>query len=121
MQIVAQREADEGGGYVFSSYLYMDSGQIINNDWNNIVITYDTSIDSFKIYTNGKEVSSYISPPTVYSKAVANESTDLTLGSGVAVDNILDEVRIYEKGLSQAEIEKHYAEGAQKRGLIVEK
>jgi len=87
------------------------------NEWNHIAATFNRS--SIRIYKNGKEITDEVESPQVQDKGVASSDFDLAF-SGIK-DDVIDEIRIYRVPLSSAQIQKHYAEGARKRGLAIEK
>lgn len=89
------------------------TGEVPNHQWSFLVGTYDGS--KSRAYLNGKEIWS------------ADQLRDIDAGTtywigtyqGVADRNHnfpgkIDEVRIYNRALSTAEIQKHYAEGLEK-------
>ncbi len=81
--------------------------------WHHYVGTYDGS--KMRIFVDGKEVGDSKSA----SGALWPSYLQVDIGS--MFDGFIDEVRIYSEGLSSAQIKKLYAEGAEKRGLLVEK
>jgi len=85
------------------------------NKWHHIVGTYDGS--EIKVFVNAEQSG----VTTDYTDGV-EVGTELYLGSGEwEPKNYLDEIRIYSRGLTSAQIKKLYVEGAKKRGLLVEK
>jgi len=92
----------------FSKQLYSDN----YNKWLNIVYTYDTISGYLKTYLNGQ-----ISDSTYCGKIVANTSNlDLNIGCGHSDDyrtyfnGYLDDVLVYNRGLSAIEINQIYTE-----------
>jgi len=85
------------------------------NEWTNIVVTDDTS--TAKMYINGKLVDEGPGQNTVIS-------TNLRFGTRYTNEGyfqgLMDDIRVYEQALSSAEIQKLYAEGAEKHDLFVE-
>lgn len=84
------------------------------NKWHHIVGTYNGS--EIKIFVNGKQSGD--------TADITGASFSLHAGFlhlGEEHSGFIDEVRIYSKGLTPAQIQKLYAEGARKRGLLVEK
>jgi len=86
------------------------------NTWSQLTMTYNGSL--IKVYLNGKEDGStpqsgdmFISPDTVKIGWGTPGLDQYFIG-------FIDDVRIYSEALSQAQIEKLYAEGARKRGLL---
>lgn len=94
---------------LFTKQLYTD----YYNKWINIVSTYDTISGYMKIYLNGQ-----ISDSTYCGKVVSNSSNlDLTIGcGGISADyrtffnGLIDDVLLYNRALSVAEINKIYNE-----------
>ena len=80
--------------------------------WHHFVGTYNGS--TMKIFIDGKEVGTPISASNETIRSTGNP-----LRIGRRADSSIDEVRIYEAGLSSSQIKKLYAEGAEKRGLLV--
>ena len=85
----------------------------IISGWHHIVGVYDGS--SIKIYINGSLDNSLshsgtvLAIPTVLTIGNLNPTNTAHLLGG-----LIDEVRIYNRALSAAEIQKHYAEGLEK-------
>ena len=74
------------------------------------------------MFIDGKEAC-----PSEPSIGVTKESPEpLRIGSYTDsgnvynLDGLIDEVRIYNEGLSSSQIKKLYVEGAEKRGLVIE-
>jgi len=88
--------------------------------WHHLLATYDAIAETIKIFLNGKEVS-FIDK--MKGKPVEDKSKSLYLGCKDGDKEfyygLMDEVRIYEESLTLAQIKKHYAEGAIKRGLLI--
>ena len=104
----------EVGGYMYRGWADI----FTNNQWIYIVLTRDVSKHSIKLYRNGidkGEGGSSWQDPSISSEPV-------TIGDGYAgagFHGIIDEVRIYNRVLTTAEIQKHYAEGAAKHGIVL--
>lgn len=91
-------------------------------NWVHAVATYDGS--SMKLYYNGKLESGQICRYLVgyvdnlLTGKIDTNNMPISIGrSGFGSDyfnGIIDEVRIYAKALTQAEIQKHYAEGLER-------
>ncbi len=86
--------------------------------WYHIVGTYNGS--EMKIFADGKEVGS----KKDLSGSIISNDQSLLIGAYSTIVplyfyGLIDEVRIYGEGISSAQIKKLYAEGAEKRGLVV--
>ncbi len=96
---------------------FSTAGEIKINEWNHAAATYNGST-TLKVYLNGKEIASEDDCP---GDGVYNEEP-LYLNLGFSFDATLyDEIKIYDASLSSSQIKKLYVEGAEKRGLLVEK
>jgi len=87
------------------------------NRWQHVAFSYDGA--TLKVYQDGKEVLSQSA-----SGAIGTNNEDLNIGAyrgGLNFAGKIDEVRLYPKALSSAEIQKHYTEGAIRLGLMAEK
>ena len=84
--------------------------------WYHIAATYSKydTVYKMKIYVDGQEKQT----KDVGAGPIATFNINLYLGQSLSGQ--LDNIRIYNQGLSLAEIQKHYAEGAKARGLVVE-
>lgn len=85
--------------------LNTDSGTLIENVWNHVVITYDkySGANNWKIYVNGK----------IVKMGTETEALDMTqfisakitvAGVGNCVDGYIDEFRIYNRAITTAEV-----------------
>lgn len=87
------------------------------NKWSHLVHTYDGAVG--KVYINSEQVCTYS-----YVGTIASTSTYLRIGAYSSTIYLfrgyIDEVKIYEKALGSAQIEKLYAEGTEKYGLLAE-
>ncbi len=95
------------------------SGFFKFGEWHFLVANYSGS--EIAIYLDGKEA---CQPET--SSGTADAGNELLrmgaytqLGGSYRLDGLIDEVRIYEEALTSAQIQKLYAEGAEKHGLLV--
>ncbi len=77
-------------------------------------MTYNGS--EIKMYINGKEISECTQDTS--GENIYSFGQDLRLG--YSVTGLLDEVRIYKVPLTEAEVWRHYVEGAKKRGIAIE-
>lgn len=86
---------------------------VILNTWYHVALTYNGSIAQF--YVNGNEIGSQDLTgniePTVENVRIGRYFDHYFTG-------IIDEVRIYNVGLTAAEIQKHYAEGLERYKLV---
>jgi len=86
------------------------------NTWQHYVGVYDGAY--VKLFLDGQLAGS-----TPATGNIANPSGGILIGqydlsSSHAAEGLIDEVRIYSRALSVGEIQKHYAEGAVKLGLV---
>ena len=104
----------------------LDSGAKVfeTERWYHIVGTYNGSV--MKLFVDGEEINK---KEGVSGTLIVNDQP-LLLGAYVTIlipfssyyyfRGWIDEVRVYGEGLGSAQIKKLYAEGAEKRGLVVE-
>lgn len=83
--------------------------------WTHIVTVYDGS--QAKLYINGELKSSYGGVSGAIDDVGDALSIGADSGSAYPFNGLIDEVRIYSKALSFAEIQKHYAKGLEKHQL----
>lgn len=88
------------------------------NEWHFLVATWNGS--QMKMFYDGKELCSKDSVASLLDGENTNSLRVGAYGSSYLVPGYIDEVRVYNKGLSLAQIQKLYAEGAEKRGLLAE-
>lgn len=104
----------EGGG----SGLYTVQRALLAQKWYHFVATYDGSF--MRIFIDTQEVGSgqAISPSGKIIKT--NPAGKLFIGGKSGnFDGLVDEVRIYGRALTSAEIQQHYAEEAKEHGLTL--
>lgn len=95
------------------------AGSIPMDKWSHVVITNDGS--KCQTYINGE-----LKTEITFGGSLVADSTPLYIGrnldggDGNYYRGIIDDVRIYSKALSSAQIQKLYAEGARERGLLAE-
>jgi hypothetical protein len=92
--------------YVWT-YVALEPGTVQNGVWQHIVITRDTATRTMKTYYNGVLTQTATYP----TDAVPTVSTSpLLIGSGYAgaFDGRIDDVRIYERPLTQSEVTEYY-------------
>jgi prepilin-type N-terminal cleavage/methylation domain-containing protein len=107
--------------YAIGSDFIVKSGAILKNDrWHHVAVSCDGHVSGSDctMFVDGKEVDS------------GEISSDIDLSGQILIgklpyvcnfNGILDEVRLYSISLSSAQIREHYAEGAERKGLIAEK
>ncbi|MBU0476732.1 LamG domain-containing protein, partial [Patescibacteria group bacterium] len=93
---------------------------ILNNPaldtWYHVVLVIDTDTGKVKRYVNaGTPQESGVSGILLLS------DQNLYLATGGTFNGSIDELRIYNKALSSAEIQKHYAEGLEKHNGLAQK
>ena len=102
-----------GATYLF----YGLQANMKNNVWHHIVFTRDEPNQTVKGYINAKWDGSLVSrwTPTVAG------STNWRIGKGYVnnFQGLIDEVRIYARALSSAEIQQHYADSAPRHQLVI--
>jgi hypothetical protein len=83
---------------------------VVSGQWFHIAAVKDS--DGFSLYVNGKCEDSRAPLPTF----VDTHSTDLMFGSNVAepahLDGLIDEVKLFDRALTAAEIQRMYAAGS---------
>jgi len=90
------------------------------SQWYHVVLVYrDGEGNKMSAYVNGnKESTEFTNPGTLVktnSKVCIGKDSP---GSIYKFNGSIDEVRIYNQALSEAKIQKHYAEGAKRHGLV---
>ena len=95
---------------LFSGVAWLDSGYTFPNanQWYHVVMLRASGVTKF--YVSG------IQTPNTFTTA-PKTSTQFRIGSQTSIryfKGLIDEVRIYNRALSAAEIQKHYAEGLEK-------
>ncbi len=82
--------------------------KIIYNRWNHVAVIYNGN--NLSLYLNG-----VASASVADNRSLASFTANLVFGSsstpGSYFNGLMDEVRIYSKALTSAEIQQHYAEG----------
>lgn len=91
------------------------SGAAISNTWQHVAVTWDgsTSASNVHIYVDGTEVSSYLTTTDGTGSRVDDSATSFTVGGTVVtgggdMKGSLDEMRMYNRVLSVAEIKSLY-------------
>ncbi|MBI4022648.1 DUF2341 domain-containing protein, partial [Candidatus Berkelbacteria bacterium] len=112
--ITSSGSRDDWGGFIQTSgsdYAYSGSTTTLSTDWQHLVFTYDgsSSTNGFRLYLNGN-------PETIENlDTLGNIASGSTLNDGalmfgarggaeVPAKGVLDEVRVYNKALSAAEV-----------------
>mgnify|MGYP001583051409 CR=1 FL=1 len=107
-----------------TQYTINTSSGLLNKDqWYYITLTWDNSAQIMKVYIDSVEKGSK-TPMAVTSKigdGTYNNIYIASRGTFQYFNGLIDEVRIYSKALSSAEIQKHYAEGLEKHKNLVVK
>ena len=101
--------SSQGIVWIWSSNYAVNVGQ-----WYHIVGTYDGL--QGKIFINGKQSGNAVNAP---NRTLTTNIQLLRLGFNHLGN--LDEVKIYSRGLTTAEIQQHYVEGAKKRGIAIDR
>ncbi|MDI6891269.1 MAG: LamG domain-containing protein, partial [Thermodesulfovibrionales bacterium] len=81
----------------------------IASGWNHIVLTYDKDAggtDEIRLYVNGVQKAT-----GDYSTAISTNANNLLIGDLIGFNGTIDEVRIYNRALSAAEIKTSYNSG----------
>ncbi len=76
---------------------------------------------------NGSDMDIFMDGKKMTECTLNGDPSGITIGNNVSnplfigrrANGLIDEVRVYAEGLSSAQIWQHYAEGAEKRGLVV--
>lgn len=89
--------------------------------WYHLVVVKEGS--QGKIYVNGVDKTYSSEDLSIETSSDDADFVISNLGSSAAhfVDGLIDEVRIYNRALSTAEIQKHYAEGLEKHQTLASK
>ncbi|MCP3682532.1 MAG: hypothetical protein GY861_07555 [bacterium] len=99
------------------SYDYLESNETLLEDtWYLVTFINDTSDASYKLYINNLEVSYLVGTTGAYTDR-ANTANNYYIGVGYNNNNFkgkIDEVRIYNRALSSAEVEYLYQIGSRK-------
>jgi len=98
----------------------MNVGMLVSeNKWNHIVIVRTMDSNKISFYLNGKFIGddNFTITPVSSTNSVIIGSR---LGTSYFFDGIIDEVHIYEKELTSAQIQKLYAEGAKRHNIAYE-
>ncbi|MCK4781553.1 prepilin-type N-terminal cleavage/methylation domain-containing protein [Candidatus Parcubacteria bacterium] len=107
--------------YAWQPHWHWDGGtdfSVDSNKWHHAVVVYDKS--SQYVYKDGELV--YTRPQ---EGNIGNNTNKLLIGARGHTsprnyfDGAIDEVRIYNRALTTAEIQKYYAEGAAKYGICL--
>ena len=104
-ELYANTSADlpAGGIYVSSETLVVGSAKLTTGAWAHLATTYDGATQ--RLYVNGVEVASFAQSGPLKASASA-----LRIGGnnvwGEFFDGLIDEVRVYNRALSAAEIQK---------------
>ncbi|MCK4520473.1 prepilin-type N-terminal cleavage/methylation domain-containing protein [Candidatus Parcubacteria bacterium] len=89
------------------------------NAWHHIVLTWDIDSKTEKMYIDSIQAPNVVT----FNGPIGTSSRNLNIGRDPQFHwkfkGTIDEVRIYKEALSSAEIKKHYAEGAEKRGIVL--
>lgn len=107
-------QARDSGGINWIA-AYSNPNAITDTNWHHVVVSYQRP--TAKFYVDGKDWGSYIRDSDVQSTS-GNFIISPLIGN--PFKGLIDEVRIYNQALSAAQIQKHYAEGAKKYGLVKE-
>ncbi|MBI2577761.1 MAG: LamG domain-containing protein [Candidatus Wildermuthbacteria bacterium] len=86
-------------------------------EWTFLVGTYDNAANTQKFYVNGIEIGNPMDPGVVLTKA----SLTISDSASSPMTGWIDEVRIYSKALTLAQIEQLYALGLEKYSLAAKK
>ena len=96
-------------------YVDMPAGSIPVGEWAHVVALYDGQY--IKGYVNGIEKRS--SNKGLYTIAINSNHFEIGRRGGSYFNGAIDEVRIYNRALTTAEIQKHYAEGVAAHGIVL--
>jgi hypothetical protein len=96
-----------------SNYLLLDSGTVDDSDWHHVVVTWDntTNANGAKIYINGS-LSSQGTSTSSTNFSFTNSTIQLMAepSGSLRSNGNLDQVRIYDKAISAANVSTLYAE-----------
>ncbi|MDY6876422.1 MAG: LamG-like jellyroll fold domain-containing protein [Chloroflexota bacterium] len=93
---------------------------LTDGDWHHVVAMRDASTDRIRIYVDGTQENW---APTTYTSGFDSED-DLNIGwfnlsSHFHFDGIVDEIALYDRALSAAEIQQHYNDGEAGPGYCI--
>jgi|CXWL01.1.fsa_nt_gi hypothetical protein len=100
---------DTGGNY---HVLQAAGGVVVPNEWQHVAMTYDSASGIAAIYLDG----SIVAGPTNLGSFTPATASDLYLGfrinSGYRFSGVMDEVELFDRALSQTEIQAIYNAGS---------
>ncbi|MBP9109195.1 MAG: VCBS repeat-containing protein [Pyrinomonadaceae bacterium] len=100
---------DTGGNY---HVLQSAGGVVVPNEWQHVAMTYDSATGIATIYLNG----SIVAGPTNLGSFTPATASDLYLGRRVSpayrFSGVMDEVELFDRALSQSEIQSIYNAGS---------
>jgi hypothetical protein len=89
-----------------------DIGPLDGSNWKMLTATYNSSTGQSKIYVNGSSVSSdSLSQNIDTNSDTLRIATEESLGGSDKWDGKIDEVRVYNRSLSESEVEELYFQG----------
>ena len=100
----------------------LDCGEVSTSTWNHLALTYDASTGELKGYVNGElrasrsGVTRESSGATTY---VIGHGDSTNLGEGDYFNGLIDDVRIYNRALSEAEVRNNYRGSITTDGLVL--
>lgn len=97
-------------------YVVISNSSFTVGVWTHLVGVYDGT--KLKSYWNGVLERESNGPPQIDPTSAKKLIIGSEAGTGYYFDGLIDEVRIYSEALSTAEIQKHYAEGAKRHGIV---
>ena len=98
-------KAPTGGIYEEKAFTYYRTPQLDTKKWNLMTLVYDTNTNTIKFYLNGT-----LSETATYSATVPVNISAITVGNNYEVgkypgfEGYLDDMRIYDRALSDAEV-----------------
>lgn len=109
-------------GYIFADvgWRFCTTGtdkRVPLDKWSHLVHTYDGLIG--KVYIDGEEACSYNYTGTINQSSTAYLRIGTRTYGSEQFNGYIDNVRIYSKALSSAEVKKLYVEGAESHGITL--
>ena len=89
-------------------------GDLKNNNWYYVTYTWNSTKQT--LYLNGEQINQRNKPSGSLSLSQDNSRI---AGVHYPFNGVIDEVRIYNRALSTAEIRQYYAQGASRHNLVL--
>ncbi|MFA5389331.1 MAG: LamG-like jellyroll fold domain-containing protein, partial [Candidatus Omnitrophota bacterium] len=98
------------GGSYWETDTPITASQFTDGAWHHVAFTYDSSTGKARVYKDG-----VVLEEEDHSGVIAAETVSLIIGSsagtGEFFNGLMDEIRVYNRALTNAEINSHYSSG----------